>query len=605
MPADVKWVPSKDELSFEIIVLSWDTYSVDAGYAIEEALEEIGFEITINEMDDEVMYPLVYENGYYDVFNGTIVEEYRKYEIYEMSSGFTPAPTRLFYDFHTSYDYAWGQNHGWVHDDTLDGWLELAMNSSTTTEIKNALWETQDIIADNVYSIPLFLSDDSHLVHKDWNGFVKNPGGIFTVWNIWSILNMSAPADTTFNMAYPSDMSHISPFLAVDARSGWVHNLIWDPMVKYDDAGEPVGWLATEWVNSADGTVTNFTIREGVKWHDGADLTPDDVKFSLDLYSSAQAAATYGYIDDIASVTVDGQIVSVTRTEPKAWTYHEVGTANILPEHIWTGANVSSPDWDDVTDLSIFGVGCGPFEYVSGAEGGPYTFDAFADYWYNGNASMPNLQANPLPEGTYPKTDQIVITAVSGEANRLAAMQAGTQDSERYECSNSAIESLPDNPNVKLVNTPGSRWDYYITINTAVEPLNDVNVRRAIAYALDKEAVAYAARGNYATVSTSALAEAFFPFWHNPNVEQYDYNIATAKSLLDAGGYIDIDGDGIREVTGKPLTTTTTTTTTTTMTTTEETTEPTSSEGGDGPGFELYVVFVGMFVAIIWTRKRK
>ena len=78
MPADAKWIPSKEELSFEIIVLSWDTYSVDAGYAIEEALEEIGFAITINEMDDEVMYPLVYENGYYDVFNGTIVEEYRK-----------------------------------------------------------------------------------------------------------------------------------------------------------------------------------------------------------------------------------------------------------------------------------------------------------------------------------------------------------------------------------------------------------------------------------------------------------------------------------------------------------------------------------------------
>ncbi|MFX1514237.1 MAG: ABC transporter substrate-binding protein, partial [Promethearchaeota archaeon] len=144
--------------------------------------------------------------------------------------------------------------------------------------------------------------------------------------------------------------------------------------------------------------------------------------------------------------------------------------------------------------------------------------------------------------------------------------------------------------------------DYYITINTAVKPLDDVNVRRAMAYALDKEAIAYAARGDYATVSTSSLAEAFFPFWHNPNAPQYDYSVATANELLDAGGYIDIDGDGIREVT-QIVTKTDTQTETETETGTE--TATVTSETGDGPGFEFYLILASMLVAIPLIRKKK
>ncbi|MFW9915268.1 MAG: ABC transporter substrate-binding protein [Candidatus Thorarchaeota archaeon] len=541
--------PSYQELSFECLALSWDAFSVDAAHNISETLEAIGIQLNITEIDDEIFYPRVYDKGYYDSYNGSIVSDYRDYSTYLMSSGFSPTPDHVYQRCHSLNDYPWGENHFWFHNDTMDYWLDVSMNASSSVERKSALNEIQEIAAEQLPYIPLFVSTDAHLAHKDWTGFVKNPGGILTVWNIWTILNMSSTvADGTFDIAYPAPPSHFNPFLAVDARSGWIHALIYEPLVYYDEKGVAIPWLAESFIKSVDGLTVNFTIRNDVKWHDGQDLTPADVNFTLNLFASNEAKTTNKFVEKVANITMDGSIISVTRTEPLAWTVEEIGSLPILPKHIWDGKSLTDLDLDDPTQIANF-VGSGPFTYVSGAEGGPYNFSRYNDYWYNGSIGMPNLgSGKALPEGTYPKTDHVNITAVMGESNRLAGINNGLYDSERYECSNAAIESLGSYPNVKLIDGGASRWDYFFGFNMGVKPLDDRVVRQAIAYALDKAVIAEAARGDWAVVSDSVIPSTSFPEWHNPNVEKYPYNIATANGLLDNAGYLDVDSDGIREI---------------------------------------------------------
>ncbi|MFQ5978632.1 MAG: ABC transporter substrate-binding protein [Candidatus Heimdallarchaeota archaeon] len=571
--------PSKEHLKFEMITLAWDTYSVDAGYAIAEALEEIGIEMEVKEMDDDPFYTQVYEKGYYDEYGGNIVNDYRDYETYEMSGGLSPWPTDPYFNFHSANDYPWGSAHSWLHNDSLDDALDDMM-STTGAELKSAMNLVQKIAAEQLPIIPLFISSDSHVVHKDWTGFVTNPGGILTVWNIWTMLNMSATSsDTEFDMAYPSPPSHFNPFLGVDARSGWVYSLIWEPLIRFDEDNDAIGWLAESFTRSADGLSVDFVVRDGVTWHDGEPLNATDVKFSLDLYASDEATTTNVFLEKIASVTIgsDNKTVTVTRTEPQAWTAEDVGTLKILPKHIWEGQNITAAELDDPAQIAKF-VGSGPFEYTAGAEGGPYTFTRNDNYWYNASAGQPNMgTGSALPAGTYPKAASVKITVVSGESNRVAAIQNGDADSERYE--NSMAYDEAANPNVKVIDGGASRWDYYMIFNTAVKPLDDLVVRRAIAHAIDKDAVGTVARGDYYVRSDSIVPESFFPGWYNPATPQYTYSIATANEMLDDAGYEDVDNDGVRDIPGW--------------------------EEEDSPGFEWLLVFAGMLAAIPLIRKRK
>jgi peptide/nickel transport system substrate-binding protein len=330
----------------------------------------------------------------------------------------------------------------------------------------------------------------------------------------------------------------------------------------------------------------NFTIREGVKWHDGTNFTAEDVKFSLDLYSSDEAAATNVYAEKITSVEIGGpenRTVIVTRTESQAWTATEIGGLSMLQKATWDPLNITHEDLDDPSKISQV-VGTGPFKYVAGAEGGPYTFDKNADYWFTGNttAGMPNMgSGKALAVGTYPKADHVKITVIEGESNRVTAMKNGDADTERYECSNAAIETVSgsDYANVRVIDAGASRWDYYMTLNTGLKPLDDLVVRQAIAHALDLDAIAEAARGDYAVISESVVPEGFFPGYYNQNVKKYAYNVNLANQMLDDAGYEDVDGDGVRDVPGW--------------------------EEEDSPGFELILVLAGMLAAIPLIRKKK
>ena len=605
--------PQKEELSFELLVLNWDTISVDAGIGIKDACAEIGVEIIVTQLDDSVFYPQIYEKGRLDGPAGAVVNDYRDYEMYEMAGGYSPIPNHVYFRGHSSQDYPWGDNLAFMFNDTLDAALEDSQSATNPLELKSALFEAQVLMADLLPYIPLFLTNDAHFIRQEWVGYSPMPGGIFTGFNPWTIMNMSG--DTKFVMAYPSDVTHLNPFLYTDARSGFAANLHYDTLIAYNESLQKVPWLAESWSQSADGLFLNFTLRTGVTWHDGETLNPDDVKFTLD-YTLANGSLTpsYSSVEKIDTIKIDGQTIMINLTEPYAWAIDDIGSVNILPEHIWSGANITDDRWQDPTDSDAH-IGSGPFVYMSGLRGssGFHIFDQYDSYWYTGGAAMPQYSsANPLAAGTYPKIENFTIEVEGTEMNRILGMDNGIYDSERYETmSTDLIDAVgPGNtyPNIKCVNEAVSQWDYYMQLNFAVKPLDDPIVRKAIAYAIDPQAIASFAFGEYATVTDSVIPSVFFAGYNNPNIEHYDLDVAKAKQMLEDAGYIDTDGDGVREVPGYYKVTTTVPTTddsTTDDGTTDDGTTDTTTEDDGTSGFEIATFLVAIFISIPIIRRKR
>ncbi|MFX0171889.1 MAG: ABC transporter substrate-binding protein [Candidatus Hodarchaeota archaeon] len=540
-----------EELSFKCWVLDWDWISVDAGYAIAEAMNEIGIKMEVVELDDALFYDPIDEGGRLDGPGGSVVNKCRVFETYEMSWGFSPVPTHPYYRTHSSQDYPIGSCNTGMVNATLDESLEKSMTTINPTELKSVLNDVQKYMAETLPYYPLFISMDTHVIRKEWTGYIQIPGGIFTYFNKFSPILMTNGGDNEFVTAYWSDIDYFNPIEATDGRSSWFAQCMYDTLIAYNEDLEKIPWLAESWTQSADGKTVNFTIRQGVKWHDGEDFTPEDVAFCLDYYKNHTDGGYYANVERIDSITIDGQVVSIKLTTPFTWAIDEIGVVYQIPKHVWDGEDPMNVKWETNVTNKTLRVGTGPFRYVSGVREYNYILEKNPTYWFTGGTTMPYPGASALPTGSYPKIENLTVVVVEEEMDRAWGMQTNLYDSERYEASLSIVESVENGTlyNLKLVQTTG-QWNYYFVWNQQVKPFDDLAVRQAMAYAMDIEAIGEYAMEDYAVPTYTVIPEAFYPAYYNPNVEKYEINVAKAKEILEEAGYKDTNDDDIREVPG-------------------------------------------------------
>ena len=209
--------PSGINMVFDLQVLSWDTISVDAGMAIHDELAEIGISVTVSITDDAVMYPNLYAIP-------------RNYRMYEMSHGFAGYPDHVWYRMHSINDRDWGDNCFGLHNDTMDAALDDLMHAINDTARKAAATEVQELSAELIPYIPLFLSDDTHAIRKEWINYTFVPGGIFTSMNRLTMLNIyEAPPEVlppTIIVLSPAnatyDTRNVSLIFTVDKATSWI-----------------------------------------------------------------------------------------------------------------------------------------------------------------------------------------------------------------------------------------------------------------------------------------------------------------------------------------------------------------------------------------------
>jgi peptide/nickel transport system substrate-binding protein len=237
-------------------------------------------------------------------------------------------------------------------------------------------------------------------------------------------------------------------------------------------------------------------------------------------------------MDRIDSVETDGDYtVIVHMKEPYAWVLDDFEDVPIMPEHIW-----NDKEWDWPVHPDMMPIGSGPFKWDSYVDGEWIKLVANEDFWMEGK---PHL-------GTY------TVRVISESSARYLAISTGEADSERYELDTGFIETTSDDPNLAPLEDTWcvGMWDYVISFNQRTDPaLQDPVVKKAIAYAIDKQQLVDIARLGYGTATETFIPPQFFgSAYENPDATTYEYNVFLANQMLDAAGYLDIDADGIREM---------------------------------------------------------
>lgn len=301
----------------------------------------------------------------------------------------------------------------------------------------------------------------------------------------------------------------------ITALPDFLSRALYDSLLEVNPQdGSLTPGLAERWLVSEDAKTIVFILREGVKWHDGTPLTPDDVVFTLKRLSDPDLrltpAADFGTLQD--AVATDARTVTVTFREPYCAALTYIGTLNILPKHVLEKESLANPapeKW----------IGTGPL-ILKSRQDNSLTFRANDAYW----------KGEPwITDWTY--------RAYPDERAAQDAVKQGRAD-----------VALSHAPIPGAENTTFAENAFYaLAFNVKRAPFDDLRVRQAFAAALDRDAVADA-QGT--RLETSLLPT----FWANPKkISQPGLNVARAKQLLSAAGWRDTDGDGIADKAGKPL----------------------------------------------------
>jgi len=359
------------------------------------------------------------------------------------------------------------------------------------------------------------------------------PGAFFISVFLISIVTTPscrrARASNVFTVTLASEFSGIDPNIrpSIDAAGERLRQLMFNSLVKKSEKLDYVPDLATEIKRSDDGLTYTFTLHENVKFHNGQPLSSADVKYTLEtlIPSKSPKGASFFYeeLDNatkkktkkpyVASIeTPDAKTVVIKLNKPWLPLLSNLVAVAIIP----VGTVEKQKDQP---------IGSGPFKYVRKEGQTLVELERFADYW----------------EGA-PKIERLVVKVVK-DANALQAeLRSGnvTLAPLHTNVTAGAFTVMGRDPNLQVSQFEGANI-IYMGFNTKKAPLDNVKVRQAIAYAINREEIVKYLLRDQAKVAHSLLPAELWAYSANT---KYNHDIAKAKQLLDEAGFTDPDGDG-------------------------------------------------------------
>ncbi|WP_199617491.1 oligopeptide ABC transporter substrate-binding protein [Paenibacillus alkalitolerans] len=341
---------------------------------------------------------------------------------------------------------------------------------------------------------------------------------------------------------------------AVDAE---LLSFLTEGMFKTEDDLKTAPNLAT-WEESEDHKVYTFHIKEGVKWHNGDELTAEDWAYALEVLGHPDySGPRYDNVKDILGIDeyhsgkadhIEG--VKVVDPYTLQITFKEVKINNLdnlwsfpMPKKYYEGISVKDlPNSDKVRTKAI---GLGAFKLKNIVPGESVEFERYDDYW----------QGKPLLDGVIVKV--IDPSLISG------MMQNGEVDAMGIRPAD--VEGLKSASNVQVIEQQGLSYSY-IGIDfghydkekgTGVmdnPKFQDKKLRQAMLYAIDRQSLINAYLQGFANVANSPIPSVFWTRAPESELNPYEYNSEKAKELLAEAGYKDTDGDGfVEDKDGKPF----------------------------------------------------
>ena len=285
-----------------------------------------------------------------------------------------------------------------------------------------------------------------------------------------------------------------------------VLNQIYDTLLYYSPDGtkDPEPRIAESYEISDDGLDYTFHLRDDVTFHDGTPVTADDVVFSIELYKASEYQGSQ--ISMLSSVEATDEHTVVCHLDAPYSPFLQ----GICSPMIASKAYYESSEDDFVNNP----IGTGPYKFVSRAKGSNIKLEANEDY-YRGAPEIKEVTFEVIPDSS---TKAIALQ--TGEVN-FAEIDSATKP------------QLEANPAITIAEVPTSAFSY-IAMNTEKEPFNDVKVRQAINYAIDRDNLVAVCYDGEAEVNSNICAKERFGY--SDDQFQYTYDPEKAKELLAEAG---------------------------------------------------------------------
>ncbi|MBE2236416.1 MAG: hypothetical protein IAE81_01420, partial [Caldilineaceae bacterium] len=366
------------------------------------------------------------------------------------------------------------------------------------------------------------------------------PAGEATPGGVWTRIDLA-------------DASILNPILWSDNTSSGIGGFFYPSLISVDpQSGAYVtdGSMSESWEVSEDGLTWTFHLRDGVTWSDGDPVDAADFKYTYDAVASDLVETPRkSLVEKIQSIdVVDPLTLQVVFTEVKCDGFGDLGLG-WLPSHLYAA------DFSDIMTS--------PLNEAPAASAGPFVFQSWTR---DDNVIMTRNET--YWEGA-PNMDGLITRIVPDAGARLAQLLSGEIDVTGLEPTQ--LASVEDNPDITVFSANDDGYDFLgLNLANPANPqpgkdeegnlieqdphpiLSDLNVRKAIAHALDYKTIidsVYLGRGYQIASNVLPAVE-----WaHDPSIQPYDYDQDLAKQLLEEAGWVDSNGDGIREKDGAEL----------------------------------------------------
>jgi peptide/nickel transport system substrate-binding protein len=354
----------------------------------------------------------------------------------------------------------------------------------------------------------------------------------------------STVSQKDFNKIYPpanggtmidamtGEPSGLIAMIAGESAASAIASNIFNSLLKYDRNLDLTGELAESWEISKDKKTITFHLKPGLKWADNQPLTSDDVLFTWQKVTDEKTRTPYGsdFKLVVKAETPDPNTFKVTYDAPYAPALDTWAGLHILPKHLLKDQDINT------TAFARKPVGSHYYQLAS---------------WKNGQYLK--LIRNPNATQGQARIDSLLSRIIPDKAAQFLELSADNIDSMGLNPIQYAriFPARPElNKNIALYKELGNNYTY-LGFNLKRKPFDDIRVRQAINYAIDKQEII----DGVLLGLGEPVASPYKPGtrWSNPALKSYPYNPARAKSLLKEAGFSDSDGDGILDKDGKPF----------------------------------------------------
>lgn len=308
-------------------------------------------------------------------------------------------------------------------------------------------------------------------------------------------------------LAMPAEPPNIEPIMMRSLAAWNMYYAVFDGLTRITSDGSIEPGLAESWTSNDTQDVWEFTIREGVKFHDGTDLQVSDIVYTYEKILASDTSTNRVAIAMIDTIeAVDEHTIRFTLKNPFSAWLNQVGTIGIVPEADYEAKG------DKFADDPV---GTGPYSFVAWNHGVDYQVERFEDYW-----------------GEPGKLDEVTFAFVGAADARVTGVESGTLDAAIIP--ENQVPVIEGSANAKVIEATSNKVAL-IGMNTTAGALQNVDVRRAIALAIDRTEIIDQLLAGFGSPTGQLVAEGVTGHVDGYPVPEFDQD--AAKKLVEESGY--------------------------------------------------------------------